>query len=57
MQPLGQRAIIAGFTRVPGVLGADMSSLASSSSASYTSTTSVYFDDSVLSRAYGTAGR
>ncbi|MCA1981267.1 hypothetical protein [Nocardioides nematodiphilus] len=57
MQPLDQRAIIGSFTHVPGVLGADMSNLASSSSASYVSTTSVYFDDSVLSHAYDGTSR
>ena len=57
MQPLDQRAIIGSFTHVPGVLGADMSNLASSSSASYVSTTSVYFDGSVLSHAYDGTSR
>lgn len=57
MQPLDQKAMVASFRKVPGVLGVDMASLSSASSVSYSSTTGVFFDDSVLSGKYAKATR
>ncbi|UDY23073.1 hypothetical protein [Nocardioides sp. Kera G14] len=52
MLPMDQKAVVASFTRVPGVLGVEMADLSSESSASYSSTTTVFFDDSILSHKY-----
>jgi len=52
-----QKAMIARFAKVPGVLGVDLSSLSSATGGGYSSTTAVYFDDSVLSGQYAKAAR
>jgi len=57
MQSVAQKAMVASFRRVPGVLEVDLGSLTSSSSVSYSSTTTVFFDDSVLSHKYVEAAR
>jgi hypothetical protein len=51
-RPPDQQAIVAGFAKTPGVLGVDLSSLSSESYPRYTSTTVVFFDDSVFSGKY-----
>ena len=53
---LDQKAMLLGFQRIPGVLRVDLNSLASDSTAGYTGTTVVYFDDSVYSGRYANAG-
>jgi hypothetical protein len=52
MLPMDQRAMVASFRKVPGVLGVDMASLSSGSSVNYSSTTAIFFDTSVLSGRY-----
>ena len=57
MQPVDQTAMIGSFGKVAGVIGVDMGSLTSASSASYTSTTTVYFDHAALSGRYAKAAQ
>jgi type II secretory pathway pseudopilin PulG len=52
-----QRAMVASFAKVHGVLGVDMTGLSSASGTGYSSTTSVYFDRSVLSGRYARAAQ
>lgn len=56
-RPPDQQAIVAAFAKTPGVLGVDLSSLSSQSYPRYTSTTVVFFDDSVLSGQYARTSR
>jgi hypothetical protein len=55
--PPDQKAIVAGFAKTPGVLGVDLSSLSSENYPTYTSTTVVFFDDSVFSGRYAGKSR
>lgn len=55
-RPPDQQGIVAGFAKTPGVLGVDLSSLSSESYPRYTSTTVVFFDDSVFSGKYARTG-